>query len=247
MMQRGFAPILIIIGILIIVSIVGGAYYLGTRKPTTVVPSPTPTVTSQTPQSTFIPSPVPQKSCKSDKDCNIGYKCKIETCAAPMIVCPSNAEPDCGKSVCSGYCIDETANWKIYTNLKYKFAVKYPTDWKYIEVPNSTYKFPAGKDGIWFLPQFASLPALYTEDLPPISLWLSTTDPFINPKDIDNYKSVPYKSGTLQGQLITGTTLAGFPINSIIIKMDNFYIQAEVSNNQYNIILDQILSTFRFD
>lgn len=44
--QKGFAPIFIIVGILTIATVAGGAYYLGTRKPVNVVPSPTPVVTS---------------------------------------------------------------------------------------------------------------------------------------------------------------------------------------------------------
>lgn len=63
-MQKGFVLVLILVGVLIIAAIGGGAYYLGTRKPSVSVPSPVPVATSpastqrgeQTPQST--PSPV---------------------------------------------------------------------------------------------------------------------------------------------------------------------------------------------
>jgi hypothetical protein len=33
----------------------------------------------------------------------------------------------------SKYSVDETADWKTYTNEKYGFSLKYPTDWSYRE------------------------------------------------------------------------------------------------------------------
>src|SRR3990167_10750180 len=39
-MQKCFAPILILLGIFLAAAIAGGAYYLGTRKPANVTPSP---------------------------------------------------------------------------------------------------------------------------------------------------------------------------------------------------------------
>lgn len=81
-MQKGFAPIFILVGILIL-AIVGGAYFLVNLK----FPNPNlqinPVVTSQTPQATPVP--------------------------------PS---------------VDETANWKTYTNDKLKLSFKYPELYK---------------------------------------------------------------------------------------------------------------------
>lgn len=57
MMQKGQTPILIIVGILVVVVIAGGAYYLG--RTTNPKPSPTPVVTSQSPQPTPNASPTP--------------------------------------------------------------------------------------------------------------------------------------------------------------------------------------------
>lgn len=51
--QKGSAVIFILIGILVIAGVAGGAYYLGTKKPVTVIPTQTPVVTSQTPQPTI--------------------------------------------------------------------------------------------------------------------------------------------------------------------------------------------------
>ncbi|MEK7617048.1 MAG: hypothetical protein AAB414_03255 [Patescibacteria group bacterium] len=49
MKQAGQTGILILVGILIIAGLVGGVYYLGTRKPITVVPSPSPTPSNTSP------------------------------------------------------------------------------------------------------------------------------------------------------------------------------------------------------
>lgn len=49
-MQKGQAPVLILVGILVIVAVAGGAFYLG--RQTTPKPSPSPVVTSQTPKPT---------------------------------------------------------------------------------------------------------------------------------------------------------------------------------------------------
>lgn len=82
MSQKGFSVIYILVGILIIAGIAGGAYYFGksqSNKPTAITQSPTPVITFQTPQLT--PSPV-----------------------------------------------DETANWKTYTEGNY--SVKYPLNYQ---------------------------------------------------------------------------------------------------------------------
>ncbi len=63
--QNGFAPIIILVGILVIVAIAGGAYYFGKSQSVkqAALPSPNSVVTSQTPQptavsqTTSIPSP----------------------------------------------------------------------------------------------------------------------------------------------------------------------------------------------
>ncbi len=73
MRQKGFSAILILIGILVMVVSVGGAYYLGrsnTPKPspnpviTSEFPKPslTPVVTSETPIPTSVPSPSPDET-----------------------------------------------------------------------------------------------------------------------------------------------------------------------------------------
>lgn len=62
-MQKGFTPILILVGILVIALVGTGAYYLGTKKAENQPQNPVQTqvVTSQTPQPSPSPSSTPEK------------------------------------------------------------------------------------------------------------------------------------------------------------------------------------------
>ena len=55
MSQKGFSLIFVILGLVVVITIAGGTYYLG--RSTSPKPSPNSVVTSQTPQSTSSPSP----------------------------------------------------------------------------------------------------------------------------------------------------------------------------------------------
>ncbi len=64
-MQKGFAPILILVGILVIIGVAGGAYYFG-KSQVSKSQLPNPVVASQTPQ----PTTAPQPSSASDETAN---------------------------------------------------------------------------------------------------------------------------------------------------------------------------------
>ncbi len=89
MNQKGFAPILILFGILVIVAAAGGVYYLGRSSAKLPDTSPISVPTSQT---SVSPTQPPAKT----------------------YISPSPTT------------INETANWKTYTNEKYKISFKYP-------------------------------------------------------------------------------------------------------------------------
>lgn len=78
MNQKGFAPILIALGIILILGIVGGTYYLGTLKNQQAVSfgnkpqSQNPGVTSQTPQ----PTPNETANWKTYTDTKYGFSLK---------------------------------------------------------------------------------------------------------------------------------------------------------------------------
>lgn len=73
-MQKGFMPILILVGILIITAVAGGAYYLG--RLATSKPSPAPV--SQTPQPTLSTVPVTDETVnwKTYEDLDLGFSLK---------------------------------------------------------------------------------------------------------------------------------------------------------------------------
>lgn len=103
-MQRGFAPILILVGILIIMAVAGGAYYVGAGKNVVLPPA--------------------LKACTQEaKQCSdgsyvvrSGLNCEFSSCPAPTGVEASGA-PN-GDA--------EAADWKTYTDQSYSF--KYPQD-----------------------------------------------------------------------------------------------------------------------
>ena|SRR3990170_8270888 len=103
-MQKGFAPIIILVGILVITLVAGGAYYFLKLK---------------TPE---------QKACIMDvKICpdgssvgRSGPNCEFARCPTPK-PSPSSTPSD------------ETSNWKTYTNKIKGYLIKYPNEWQVSE------------------------------------------------------------------------------------------------------------------
>jgi hypothetical protein len=70
----------------------------------------------------------------------------LPTCPLDFKTCPDGSKvyrlpPDCQFPQCPSLSEtekpqpqDETANWKVYRNEKYKFEVKYPEDWKIVDL-----------------------------------------------------------------------------------------------------------------
>ncbi len=98
-MQKGSAPLIIILGMLVILGIVGGAYYFG--KSLSKTPDKSKACTEeakQCPDGSFVG--------------RVGPNCEFKPCPS---VTPKTS--------------DETANWKMYINQKFGFSMKYPKDW----------------------------------------------------------------------------------------------------------------------
>lgn len=136
---------------------------------------------------------------------------------------------------------DEAANWKTYTNTKYKFSLKYPNTW-YVAEDEGTIYINNGP-----IPD------------PPITHGVpGSLTIFTSPTPFD-------KPDTEKGQIISDTTILGIKAIKIIDKneyMNEFETSFIVnykekgywiifpnndSSGNYNPIFDQILSTFRFN
>lgn len=144
---------------------------------------------------------------------------------------------------------DETANWGTYSSSKYSFSIKYPPDWKYLEVPNSTYQ--TVYNAVWFAPSSSSWPRPQTGQQPPLMLILTQKDPSTNfkPEFYTDFKSEIYQIGTISGQKFSGINKEGLNYETVIIaKIGNYYINISTNNNkgEFNSTDNQILSTFKF-
>lgn len=119
MNQKGFAPLLVLVIILIITGIAGGAYYLRMISPTS------------------LPN---QKACTQEaKLCPDGSSVGRTGPNCEFTPCPA---------IPSAKVSDETANWKgadIYEFYKSKFTFKYPSDWGVEVNQTSTAEMTLGK------------------------------------------------------------------------------------------------------
>lgn len=143
---------------------------------------------------------------------------------------------------------NQTSNWKTYTNYKYGFSFKYPSDWMYLEVPNETYQIE--QDEVWLYKESARLPKPQTNATTDIVFRITTNDPSPdwNPQYFDDYDSSTSQTGSISYTKISGINkVGGFREDVAILKTENFYILA-LTNGESNSLeyLSQILSTFTF-
>lgn len=99
--QKGFSPLFVLLGIILIIGIVSGAYYFGTLR--NIQPQLQRSIPATIPSSPPSPilSPIPLSSLSSSPATTYNW---VTITAA------------------------ESANWKSYT--KYGFTLKYPPDWR---------------------------------------------------------------------------------------------------------------------
>lgn len=122
--QKGFTPLAVLVGILVLSLMAGGVYYLGTdSKPK---PSPTPIISQTQKPEVCIQIIAPAKNPKTGECKEFPTPCDV---------------PEGWEKV--GSCIvKETTNWEIYTNIKYGYSIKYPPglEWQLRMVNPSTLK-----------------------------------------------------------------------------------------------------------
>lgn len=201
-----------------ILVIAGGAFYLG--RSSTPKPPPTPVATSQTPQ------PTPPPSTTSD----------------------------------------ETVNWKIYKNDQYKIEFKYPNNLKIVDIlmdgkkvsNNETVDFlgekSKGSDSLYLQVM------IYPQDKQvKLNEWLNDWVIQLHPDNreysIVRGEILPYKKYSLEGYVFEGggEELSKFVFLQQKNNIIKFGLTGAESGGSYKdvpnaeAILDQILSTFRFD
>jgi hypothetical protein len=133
-------------------------------------------------------------------------------------------------------------NLNTYTNITHKFTLQYPSNWKYLDVPNNSY--PSAPEAVWFAPVSQSWPPVNTGAQPPVLIQFSQTE---NPYNIPTqYKSSKvtfgdlvmdkwsgYKSEFVQGDIYSGNVPGGY----IILN----------ASPETNPDLKNILSSFKFE
>ncbi len=155
---------------------------------------------------------------------------------------------------------DPTAGWKTYTNEKWGYSVKYPSDWTYRE-------FPSTRDGAGFRPldkpndvryEFIGI-RLGKRALDSINIPFEEYVKRVAIEEIQNYQSlvsiekVPTKDGlvgyktTWNVRSLEGGIQESLPITYFDYKNSSGdTVQVSIENNDYMNIYNQILSTFKF-
>lgn len=101
-MQKGQTALWMVVGVLIVAVIVGGAYYLG-------------------------------KNSSKEKDLPNQVACTQDAKVCPDGSSVGRVGPNCEFAECPTEEVDETANWKTYTNQQLNYQIKYPPDAKLID------------------------------------------------------------------------------------------------------------------
>lgn len=135
--------------------------------------------------------------------------------------------------------------WKLYSNKKYNFSIRYPAGWKYLEVPTSTYQTET--DQLWL--DDTGFPPPQTGARSDITFIFTYTNPTSNwqPQYFDNFKSEDYTLGSLPATKITGVNKEGLNEELVVIaKVWEAYIQVLPNHSPVSLqYFDQILSTFK--
>ncbi len=141
---------------------------------------------------------------------------------------------------------DPTAGWKTYTNTKYKFSIKYPNNWEYLEVPTPTYLTET--DQVWL--GSSVFPPPQTGARTDIAIIFTKNDPSSawQEKYFNNYKYSSYQLENVAGTKISGTSKEGLSQELIVIaKIGESYVQILSNQSPESLkYFDQILSTFKF-
>lgn len=154
-----------------------------------------------------------------------------------------------------------TANWKTYTNSKYGYVLKYPTNWSLVEQLSGAYADlydqpnitqPQLHDGSWVI---INISAASREGNVKISDPIGTRKEFANKvyeQKIADITLDTYPAAKMVLDILPGNQTDSRPTTSIVTNMGSDTLVIAFSNpdrQQYEKdlkIFDQILSTFKF-
>ena len=200
-MQKGISLIYILIGLAIIGIVGSGAYFLGKNS-----------------SKSEVVNPPTQKACTEEgKQCPDGSYVSRSGPNCEFAGCPNSLPSP----------IDETANWKTYTNIEYGFSFKYPKEWSYTAI-----FFDGGGTGVGFYSDETkkekqlTVNILGNENFDILARRIDLTSP---ETVIDGYRTLKYETG-------------------VYIRLNSSEILS-IYRSQYpdtNSYLKGILSTFKF-
>ena len=157
--------------------------------------------------------------------------------------------PNCEFAVCpnpSPSPIDETANWKIYTNTKLGYSLKYPPDWKLIECPKDCGEDKTNESTGIISPDISNTTSggylkYYSIIIDKQKFELPTENS--SNEIISNITVTRHMEGGLEGEYVL------FKQNDQTVVLNfNPYNKEQSDPNQekFYVIFNQILSTFKF-
>lgn len=137
--------------------------------------------------------------------------------------------------------LDETANWKTYTNTKLNFSVRYPETWVFKESS-------AGSD---FAPSENLLSVSQSEIFSPIFIFVKSVDNFdLSTQTLDQYQEKAITVGGINTKRVSGITKQGGQaarrFTGVKMKNNGKTYGIITVGDSYIDIFDQILSTFKF-
>lgn len=140
----------------------------------------------------------------------------------------------------------ETANWKTYTSTQFGFSIKYPEGWSPNTATNGvifrTSEIEAG------LPQIAVDVKENPNSLSSYKWWLESIKGYGDEASLrENTKQEKIIVDGIQAVKLESTsTFEGIPFVTAIVPQDRKVYVIEMSMRKDTILIDQILSTFRF-